>query len=138
MRCYTPVFELIPAVELFRSGAVLIRRDVMRLLVALVVLAAIPVFGAEPLSLVAKYPMPVTIKATRFDHFGVDVAGNRLFLAAEAAHAVLVFDLHSGKWIRNIEGIQIPHAVFYRGDLDRLYVTDGGSGDLKIIDGKSY
>jgi DNA-binding beta-propeller fold protein YncE len=113
---------------------------VLRWLVALAVLAVIsvPAFAGGPLSLVAKYPMPETIKATRFDHFGVDVAGNRLFLAAEAAHAVLVFDLHSGKWIRNIDGIQVPHAVLYRGDLDRLYVTDGGTGDLKIIDGKTY
>jgi DNA-binding beta-propeller fold protein YncE len=107
-------------------------------LAAVVTALATSVYAAGPLTLVGKYPMPETIKATRFDHFGVDVAGNRLFLAAEAAHAVLVFNLKSGEWIRNIEGVQVPHAVFYRDDLDRLYVTDGGTGDLKIFDGKTY
>src|SRR5207237_9876836 len=31
-----------------------------------------------------------------------------------------------------------PHAVLYREDLRRIYVTDGDAGDLKIFDGKSY
>jgi DNA-binding beta-propeller fold protein YncE len=95
-------------------------------------------FAGSPLELAAKYPMPASVQGTRFDHFGVDLAGHRLFLASEAAHAVLVFDLNSGKWLRNIEGVQVPHAVLYRPDLDRLYVTDGGAGALKIFDGKSY
>jgi DNA-binding beta-propeller fold protein YncE len=95
-------------------------------------------FADAPLELAAKYPMPASITGTRFDHFGVDPAGGRLFLASEAAHAVLVFDLKSGKWLRNIEALRIPHAVLYRQDLDRIYVTDGGDGDLKIFDGKTY
>ena len=93
--------------------------------------------SAEPVKLVAKYSMPADVKG-RFDHLGVDVHGQRLFLTAETAHQVLVFDLGTGKFIRAISGIDIPHAIFYRDDLDRIYITDGGAGELKIYDGKTY
>jgi DNA-binding beta-propeller fold protein YncE len=92
---------------------------------------------AAPLRLIAKYPMPASAKG-RFDHLGVDVSGNRLFLAAESAHEVLVFNLGTGKFVRSIPGIEIPHAIFSREDLDRIYVTDGGAGEVKIYDGKNY
>jgi len=93
--------------------------------------------AAEPLKLVAKYKMPVAVKG-RFDHLGVDLRGNRLFLAAESAHEVLVFNLRTGQFLRAITGIGIPHAIFCREDLNRIYITDGGAGELKIYDGKSY
>jgi DNA-binding beta-propeller fold protein YncE len=93
--------------------------------------------AADPLKLVAKYKMPPNVKG-RFDHLGVDLRGNRLFLAAETAHEVLVFNLRTGQYIRAITGIGIPHAIFCREDLDRIYITDGGAGELKIYNGKSY
>src|SRR5487761_558587 len=93
--------------------------------------------AADPLKLVAKYKMPADIKG-RFDHLGVDLRGNRLFLAAETAHEVLVFNLRTGQYIRAITGIGSPHAMFCREDLDRIYITDGGAGELKIYNGKSY
>src|SRR5882757_5417013 len=39
-----------------------------------------------------------------FDHFGVDLKNNRLFLAAEEHHTVEVFDLHNGKPVHSIKG----------------------------------
>lgn len=90
-----------------------------------------------PLKLAAKYTMPATVKG-RFDHLGVDLRGNRLFVAAESAHQVLVFNLRTGKYLRSIRHIQIPHAIFVREDLDRIYITDGGAGEVKIFDGKTY
>lgn len=90
-----------------------------------------------PLKLVARYSMPAAVQG-RFDHLTVDAAGNRLLLAAETAHEVLVFNLRSGAYERAIGGIGIPHAILVRHDLDRIYVTDGGAGALKIFDGVSY
>ncbi len=90
-----------------------------------------------PLSLVTKYDMPSSVQG-RFDHLGIDIRGHRLFAAAETAHQVLVFDLRSGKFLRAIDGIEIPHAIFVRDDLDHIYITDGGPGALKIYDGKTY
>ncbi|HEV2499376.1 MAG TPA: hypothetical protein VGY31_07360 [Terriglobia bacterium] len=100
----------------------------------------IPCAGAQspvPLKLVQTYEMPAAVKGS-FDHFGVDLQGHRLFSAAERYHAVLVFDLHSGRLIHTISGIGIPHAILYREDLQRIYVTDGGAGALRIYDGKTY
>jgi DNA-binding beta-propeller fold protein YncE len=49
-----------------------------------------------------------------------------------------VFDIKTGKLIHTIAGIEKPHAVLYREDLKRLYITDGEAGDLKIVDSVSY
>jgi DNA-binding beta-propeller fold protein YncE len=102
-------------------------------------LAGIAATGQEnaPLKLVTKYEMPGSVKG-RFDHVNADVSGDRLFVAAESAHQVLVFSLREGKFQRAITDIQIPHATFVRDDINRIYVTDGGSGALKIYDGKTY
>ncbi len=90
-----------------------------------------------PLKLVAKYKMPEAVKG-RFDHLTADLQNNRLFQAAETAHEVLVFNLRTGKYLRAITGIGIPHAIFCRDDLNRIYVTDGGAGELRIYNGKTY
>jgi WD40 repeat protein len=92
---------------------------------------------SAPLKLVAKYKMPEAVKG-RFDHLGVDLRANQLFLAAETEHEVLVFDLRTGKYLRAIPTIQIPHAIYVREDLNRIFVTDGGVGEVKIFEGKTY
>jgi DNA-binding beta-propeller fold protein YncE len=92
---------------------------------------------ASVLKLTQTLTLPSDIKGN-FDHFGVDLKNNRLFATPEAYKAVLVFDIKSGKPIHTIKGIGKPHAVLYREDLNRIYITDGDAGDLKIFDGKSY
>src|SRR6202790_5147769 len=106
---------------------------------AFLVLFAIPGRSqdAPPLKLAQTLTLPSDIKGN-FDHFGVDLKGNRLFATPEGYKAVLVFDLKSGKPIHTITGIGKPHAVLYREDLNRIYITDGDAGDLKIFDGKNY
>jgi DNA-binding beta-propeller fold protein YncE len=92
---------------------------------------------SAPLKLVQTFKLPVDVKGN-FDHFAIDLAGNRLFATPEAYKAVLVFDLKTGKLIHKITGIEKPHAILYREDLKRLYVTDGDAGDVKIVDSDSY
>lgn len=96
-------------------------------------------FEAADASMIAmpSIPFDASIKG-HFDHFGVDVKHNRLFATAEDSHAVVVFDLVNGTVLKQIDGLARPHAVLYREDLNRLYITDGGDGALKIYDGKSY
>lgn len=89
-----------------------------------------------PLKLATKYDMPASLKG-RFDHLGIDIGGNRLFVVAEEAAQVLVFDITTGKLIRTIK-VDHPHAVLYREDLSRIYITDEGKGVLNIYDGKTY
>ncbi|MGA7796067.1 MAG: YncE family protein [Candidatus Acidiferrales bacterium] len=91
---------------------------------------------AAPLKLATKYEMPAAVKG-RFDHLGIDIGGNRLFVVGEEAAQVLVFDLSTGKYVRAIK-VDHPHAVLYREDLQRIYITDEGKGVLNIYDGKTY
>jgi DNA-binding beta-propeller fold protein YncE len=113
------------------------KRDSM--LAAFLVLFAIPTRSqdAPPLKLAQTLTLPSDIKGN-FDHFAVDLKGNRLFATPEGYKAVLVFELKSGKPVHTITGIGKPHAVLYREDLNRIYITDGDAGDLKIFDGKTY
>jgi DNA-binding beta-propeller fold protein YncE len=90
-----------------------------------------------PLKLIQTITLPPDVKG-HFDHFEVDLKGNRLFATPESYKGVVVFDLKTGKPVHTISGIEKPHAVLYREDLNRIYVTDGEAGDLKIFDGKTY
>ncbi len=109
----------------------------------LILIAATSLFAGNvrsqtaPLKLVQTIKLPEEIKG-RFDHFAVDLSGNRLFATPEDNHAVLVFELKSGKLLHTIKGIGKPHAILYRQDLNQIYVTDGDAGDLKIFDSKTY
>lgn len=92
---------------------------------------------AAPLKLIQT--LNLSADATgQFDHFGIDLKNGRLFATPEASHSVRVFDLKTGKPIHTIEGIGKPHAVLYREDLNRIYITDGDAGDVKIFDGATY
>ena len=92
---------------------------------------------SAPLKLVQTFKLSADVKGN-FDHFAIDLAGNRLFATPEAYKAVLVFDLKTGNLIHKISGIEKPHAILFRPDLKRLYVTDGEAGDVKIVDSESY
>lgn len=92
---------------------------------------------SAPLKLAQTIKLPPDVKG-HFDHFAVDLTTSRLFATPEDYKAVLVFDLKTGKLIHTIRGIEKSHAVLYREDLKRLYVTDGEDGDLKIFDGGNY
>jgi DNA-binding beta-propeller fold protein YncE len=106
-------------------------------LIAVMVACGVHAQASEPLQLVQTITLPAAVKG-HFDHFEVDLKGNRLFATPEGYKSVLVFDLKTGKLIHTIGGIGKSHAVLYREDLNHIYVTDGDAGDVKIFDGKSY
>jgi DNA-binding beta-propeller fold protein YncE len=76
--------------------------------------------------------------AGRFDFFGIDLKGHRLFVTPLDHKTVEVYDFNSGKLIHSIPGIGKPHAVLYREDLDQIFVTDGPDGSIKIFRGDNY
>lgn len=90
-----------------------------------------------PLALLQKIPIP-GLKDGDFDHFAVDLPGQRLFLTAEMNAAVEVFDLGTNKLIHTISDVKTPHSMVYRGDLKKLFVVDGGASEVKIFDSDSY
>lgn len=106
-------------------------------LIALMIFA--PRISAQeklPLKLVATTPMPGF--TGDFDHFGLDLKGNRLFLAAEDQKSVEVFNLKTGAHIHSIQGFGHPLTMVYLPDSDRLVVTNGDTDDLSLVDCKDY
>jgi DNA-binding beta-propeller fold protein YncE len=92
---------------------------------------------AAPLRLIHKIPLP-SIDGD-FDHFGVDVKGNRLFLAAEEHHSVELFALDSGKPLRSITGFDTPHSMVLLLDRNEIYVIDGGDGGAaRVLNATTY
>ena len=90
-----------------------------------------------PLKLIATTPMPSF--TGDFDHFGLDLKGNRLFLASEDQKTVEVFDLRTGERIHSIKGFGQPLTMAYLAESNRLVVTDGGDTDaVELVDCKDY
>jgi DNA-binding beta-propeller fold protein YncE len=73
-----------------------------------------------------------------FDHLTPDLKNNRLFVVPEDNKSIEVYDIRTGKFIHSIKGIGVGHSVVYRADIDKIFVTDGTDGDLKIFNGTSY
>jgi DNA-binding beta-propeller fold protein YncE len=111
----------------------------------LMLLAVIGLFaiGAQaqvpgPLKLIQTIPLP-GLKDGDFDHFQVDLPGQRLFLAAEENSAIEVIDLRTNKVIHKITGTKAPHSMGYDPDSKKLFVADdGGPNQVEIFDGTTY
>ena len=90
-----------------------------------------------PLRLLQTIPLP-ELKGGDFDHFAVDLSGNRLFLTAEENNAVEVFDIRTNTLIHTIRNVDTPHSLLYLAATKQLWVVDGGDGTIKIFDGTNY
>lgn len=74
-----------------------------------------------------------------FDHFGLDIKDNRLFLAAEDQKTIEVFDVRSGERTHTIKGFGQPLTMAYLADSNRLIVADGGDANaVELVDCKEY
>jgi DNA-binding beta-propeller fold protein YncE len=71
-----------------------------------------------------------------FDHFAVDVPGNRLFLAAEDHGTLEVFDLATGQHLKTVGGFETPHSIFPIPQKHQLLITDG-SETVKLLDDRT-
>jgi DNA-binding beta-propeller fold protein YncE len=90
-----------------------------------------------PLALTQTIPLP-DLHDGDFDHFAIDVAGDRLFSTAEENSKVLVFDLKANKLAHSIDDVKAPHSLLYRADLKKLFVVDGDLGEVRIYETDSY
>src|SRR2546423_4790030 len=66
-----------------------------------------------------------------FDHFGLDLKGNRLFLTAEDHHSVEVFNLKSNTRIHSIGGFDEPNKGRYLSHRNKFVGVDCGSGGVE-------
>ena len=107
--------------------------------VLLACLGAPPALAADaPLVQAGSMTIPGVPPGPYSDYVSVDSTGGRLFATPQAAKAVAVIDLKDGHVIKMIRGIGNPHGVFYSPTLQRLFVCDGESGNVKVFSGKDY
>jgi DNA-binding beta-propeller fold protein YncE len=88
-----------------------------------------------PLTLVKTIDVP---GARKWDHFGVDLKGNRLFVTSEEEPAVEVFDLKTNEHLRSLTDFKEPHNVLPFPDMKKIFVVDGEASEIKILDYDSY
>jgi len=88
-----------------------------------------------PLKLVKTIDVP---GARKWDHFGVDLKGNRLFVTSEEEPAVEVFDLKTNEHLKSLTDFKEPHNVLPFPELKKIFVVDGEASELKILDYDSY
>ena len=92
--------------------------------------------SAPPLQLVQTIPLPGV--SGRIDHLAVDVAGQRLFVAALGNNTVEVIDLRTESRVHSITGLHEPQGVAFVPRVNRLFVANGGTGALSVFDGTSF
>jgi len=74
----------------------------------------------------------------RIDHFGADVKGHRLFMAALGNHTLEVLDVESGKRLHTITDLAEPQGIYYDASTNHLFVACAKDGTAKMYDGKTY
>ncbi len=99
---------------------------------ALLCTAKSPAQNTAPLKLVQTIPVPGVQR--KWDHFGVDLKGHRLFATSEEEPAVEVFDLQSNKHIKSLTDFKEPHNALVFPDLKQVFVIDGGASEIKVLD----
>ena len=81
----------------------------------------------------------ITVPGVRkWDHFGVDLKGSRLFVTSEEEPAVEVFDLRTNKPVKSLTEFKEPHNVVPFPELKKIFVVDGEASEIKILDYDSY
>ena len=95
-----------------------------------------PAQEKAPLKLVQTVSVPGL--ARKWDHFGVDLKGNRLFVTSEDEPAIEIFDLKTNMHLRSLTEFKEPHNVLPLPELNKIYVVDGEASEIKVLDYESY
>jgi DNA-binding beta-propeller fold protein YncE len=88
--------------------------------------------------LALKSHIPLPDVSGRIDHFGIDVKGQRLFVAAVDNHTLEVIDLKSGQRVHTIADLAEPQGVFYDASTNHLFVACALDGAAKVFDGTTF
>src|ERR1700693_1973494 len=89
-----------------------------------------------PLLLVQEIPLPHV--EGRIDHFTFDAKRKRVIGAALGNNTVEVVDTFAGRDIHSISGAANPQGLVFVGELNKLFVANGGGGKLRVYDGDSF
>ena len=89
---------------------------------------------AEPL-LELETKIPLDGVRGRIDHMAIDLARNRLFVAALGSDGLAVVDLQARRLDRIIDKLREPQGVGYDSATDTLYVANAGDGSVRLLKG---
>lgn len=101
---------------------------------------ALAVFGigsASSQSLTLSRTIDLPGVTGRIDHLGIDLEGNRLFVAALSAGSLEVVDLGAGKRTTRFSPLSEPQGVAYLTARRHVIVASGGSGQLAAYESAS-
>jgi hypothetical protein len=99
---------------------------------------AFAVHAAAPPTLTLTQTIPLPGVKGRFDHFAIDPAGKRLFVAALGNNTLEVVDLVAGKRIRSLAGMFKPTGILYLAEPNQVIVANGEDGTLKFLSGAGF
>lgn len=89
-----------------------------------------------PLQLIQKMPVPGV--AGRIDHFTAFPKRRLLIFAALGNNSMEILNTFQGKVVHSVKGLNEPQGVLYVPGLDKIFVANAGSGEVKVYDGKTY
>ena len=92
--------------------------------------------SAEAPALQLEGKIPLGDVRGRIDHMAVDLARQRLFIAALGHDSLAVVDLKAQRLERMIGGLREPQGVGYDGATDMVYVANGGDGSVRLFKGE--
>lgn len=93
--------------------------------------------AAEP-PLVLEAKIPLGAVSGRIDHFAIDLAHQRLFVAELGNNSVGVVDLAAGAIAHRITGLKEPQGTGYFPRTDTLYVANAGDGAVQLYRGTDF
>ncbi|HYQ93676.1 MAG TPA: YncE family protein [Burkholderiales bacterium] len=81
--------------------------------------------------------IPLANVSGRIDHFGVDIAGSRLFVAALGNNTLEVIDLKANRRVKSIPGFGEPQGVQVVPPFNRVYAANGSANRVDVLDATS-
>lgn len=99
---------------------------------------AAPISGRTPFTFERSIDIPGVPVGPYSDSVAVDVARRQLYATPQAAKSVAVLSLTEGRVLKMIGGFGNPHGMFFSATHDRLYVTDGEAGNVKVFDASTH
>ena len=113
------------------------RHAALLLLVAMgIAVSAAGPIAEPPLVLEAKIPLGAV--SGRIDHFAIDLAHQRLFVAELGNNSVGIVDLAAETVAHRIAGLKEPQGVGYFPRTDTLYVANAGDGAVQLYRGADF
>jgi len=92
--------------------------------------------GQTPITLVGTIDLPGV--EGRIDHLAVDMAAQRLYVAALGNKTVEVLDLKSNSHVKSVPGFREPQGIAFLPDAKLVAVANGQGEGVQFIDANDY